>query len=251
MKALTTKLAKIGSELNEYVPKTGHNEHGNYDYVTEAKLASVVREKLFKAGIVAYPNVEHYEHTQFPGKKSIITTITGTFLIVDGDSGENLGVPFVGVGQDTGDKGVYKAITGAEKYLWMKLFLLPTGDDPEKSGPADTEPTEATVVEHKQNPPDVPEGAVLIERISKRKKGYGVKVDGEWLTIWDDPLAAKAEHLCKLQIPCVLETKAGAAKNDGGFWPATITGLHTDDYDHNEARWEDEHANNNDDEEVI
>ena len=81
-------------------------------------------------------------------------------------------------------------------------------------------PTEATVANHKKDPPTVPEGACLIERVSKRKKGYGVKIDGEWLTIWDDPLAAKAEHVCKLQIPCVLETNPGAEKKDkpGEFW---------------------------------
>ena len=33
---------------------------------------------------------------------------------------------------EVGDKGVYKAITGAVKYIFMKNFLIPTGDDPEK-----------------------------------------------------------------------------------------------------------------------
>ena len=43
----------------------------------------------------------------------------------------------VGCGNDrarngtVGDKGVYKAITGANKYLLFKLFQIETGDDPE------------------------------------------------------------------------------------------------------------------------
>src|SRR4029079_18402967 len=32
-----------------------------------------------------------------------------------------------GYGDDAGDKGVYKALTGAEKYLLMKTFLVSTG----------------------------------------------------------------------------------------------------------------------------
>lgn len=37
----------------------------------------------------------------------------------------------IGEGMDTGDKAIYKAITGAQKYVLMKTFLIPTGDDPE------------------------------------------------------------------------------------------------------------------------
>jgi len=37
----------------------------------------------------------------------------------------------VGQGADKGDKGVYKAITGAKKYFIANLFLIPTDDDPE------------------------------------------------------------------------------------------------------------------------
>jgi hypothetical protein len=34
-----------------------------------------------------------------------------------------------------GDKGLYKAITGANKYLLFKLFQIETGDDPETYDP--------------------------------------------------------------------------------------------------------------------
>jgi hypothetical protein len=37
----------------------------------------------------------------------------------------------IGEGQDAGDKGPYKAMTGAQKYALMKTFMIPTGDDPE------------------------------------------------------------------------------------------------------------------------
>src|SRR5574340_328981 len=45
----------------------------------------------------------------------------------------------IGEGQDRGDKATYKAMTGATKYALLKLFLIPTGDDPEKD--EDEQPT--------------------------------------------------------------------------------------------------------------
>lgn len=47
-----------------------------------------------------------------------------------------------GQGVDSGDKGIYKAITGANKYFIYKLLNLPTGDDPESGNQTDhkTEP---------------------------------------------------------------------------------------------------------------
>jgi hypothetical protein len=41
-------------------------------------------------------------------------------------------VPYSGPVRIRVDKGVYKALTGSEKYFLMKAFLIPTGDDPEK-----------------------------------------------------------------------------------------------------------------------
>ena len=38
---------------------------------------------------------------------------------------------FRGVGEDAGDKAIYKALTGALKYFYIQLLSLPTGDDPE------------------------------------------------------------------------------------------------------------------------
>jgi hypothetical protein len=67
-----------------------------------------------------------------------LTTVTvdGTWL--DGDTGESLPAQtFIGYGADTGDKGVYKAMTGCEKYMLMKTFLISTGDDPESDEKVD------------------------------------------------------------------------------------------------------------------
>ena len=44
-----------------------------------------------------------------------------------------------------GDKGLYKAITGANKYFLFKLFQIETGDDPERdTAPVAQEAPQAT-----------------------------------------------------------------------------------------------------------
>ena len=69
-----------------------------------------------------------------------ITTVTVDGTFIDGDTGEVMPIAtFVGTGADTGDKGVFKAMTGAEKYLLLKAFLISTGDDPEGDEKVDKE----------------------------------------------------------------------------------------------------------------
>ena len=197
------KLAEIGRELNERVPKTGHNDHANYDYVTEADLVALVREKLFSRNIVIYPAVTTCKHTQYTGKKSILTTVELLFRIEDGDSGDHLDLVFVGVGQDTGDKGIYKAITGAEKHLLMKLFLLPSGDDPEKTEPK-TEPKEATVddIMGKPDPAkastDWPTDVFGIHDMQEKKSGTSAK--GHKWTIWQIDLVNRMGDIVECDI---------------------------------------------------
>jgi hypothetical protein len=58
-----------------------------------------------------------------------------TFTWYDTETGESLVVEWAGSGSDKGDKGLYKAMTGAEKYVLLKTFLVPTGDDPEAEEP--------------------------------------------------------------------------------------------------------------------
>jgi hypothetical protein len=59
-----------------------------------------------------------------------IATLTVRFTATDGK--DKLEFTVIGEGQDRGDKATYKAMTGATKYALLKLFLIPTGDDPEK-----------------------------------------------------------------------------------------------------------------------
>lgn len=137
-KSLVLKLSKIMGELG-YVPKNGYNSFHKYAYVLEADLIDAVRGKLAENKIAMLTSVHEVttlEHGE-KGKESLLTTAKVTFSFIDAESGEQISVGGYGTGDDKGDKGLYKAITGAVKYGLMKNFLIPTGDDPERDEEVD------------------------------------------------------------------------------------------------------------------
>ena len=134
---LTVKLANILGEVGK-VPKSGHNDFHNYNYVTENDLVYAVRERLSLAGVFVFTSCEKQEvqiikDDSDPNriKQSVLTLVTLRHTFVDGETGERFSVMSQGQGSDVGDKGGYKAITGAMKYFIYKCFMIPTGDDPE------------------------------------------------------------------------------------------------------------------------
>lgn len=128
-KSLILKLARIMGEVNN-VEKNGVNSFHNYKYAMEQDMLVAVRKKLSDAGIFVTTSVRSVEIRETP-KDGFLTTIITDHLFTDGETGEQLTATSAGQGTDKGDKGVYKAITGATKYFISKNFLIPTGDDPE------------------------------------------------------------------------------------------------------------------------
>lgn len=132
---LIAKLAAIMGEMGN-VPKSGFNTAQKYAFVRESDVAERLSALLAAKNVFLHQTVlsqrmvELYQ-TQ-SGNTMYLTTVEMEFQWYDGDTGETLPpAKFVGTGADTGDKGVYKAMTGAEKYFLMKTFLVSTGDDPE------------------------------------------------------------------------------------------------------------------------
>lgn len=132
-KTLVKKLVKVMQQV-QYIQKRGHNKFHNYTYATEADVAEKVREVLAENNVIMIPNMlshEVMEKTNRQGNLEYIVTVNMEFTFMDGDSGEIITYHMSGQGQDAGDKGIYKAVTGAQKYALMKAFMIPTGDDPE------------------------------------------------------------------------------------------------------------------------
>ena len=115
-----------------YVRADARNDHFKYSYLSDEAVLGHVRGSMAKNGLMLIPcTVEHSTQS------SIITTTTSYTLAHT--SGEWMRVQVVAQGQDKADKGPYKAATGALKYALRQVFLIPTGDDPEKARAAEIE----------------------------------------------------------------------------------------------------------------
>lgn len=143
-KSLITKLCEVGASLT-YIQKRGNNTFHVYKYATEADIVSAIRLELYTRHVFLIPDVIETKReiierkTVKEGKEKITQTALTDMNIkwtwLDGDTGEILVSHMPGCGEDSGDKGTYKAITGSEKYLLLKTFLIPTFDDAEKLTP--------------------------------------------------------------------------------------------------------------------
>lgn len=136
---IAAKLLAVAKSVG-WVEKRGKNEAQKYDYVMAADIAAELRGKLYEQGVIVTascgtPTTKEYTSSQ--GKPMRITTVSVRWTFIDSESGEEISVSVPGEAMDSGDKAVYKAMTGSLKYAMMMNFLLPTGDDPEKDSASD------------------------------------------------------------------------------------------------------------------
>jgi len=127
---LAAKLAKIAGTLGN-IPKRGWNPNQRYKFAQETDLVAAIRPYLSAAGIlITFSQTDHeILARQNPDAKGLLTRVRLHWTVTDGK--ESIEGDMDGYGMDAGDKGIYKAITGAKKYTLMTLFLVDTGDDPE------------------------------------------------------------------------------------------------------------------------
>lgn len=138
-----------------FVQKAGKNEFHNYKYATEGDALAALRPHLIANELVIISDVvESFNPDEFGN-----TTVKVQYRIIH-SSGEEIVCHFVGCGNDRsskggiGDKGVYKALTGANKYFLLKTFQLETGDDPERD---DTSAGDFTPAPKRQAPRVTPQ----------------------------------------------------------------------------------------------
>ena len=133
--SIVNKMLEVMKKVG-YVQKDGKNEFHGYKYASEANLIRkgaqtlIGYPALIDAGLVLIPSVTSVTQDEYGN-----THVMMNFTLMD-DEGCMYTFSGAGSGNDrnkngVGDKGIYKAITGATKYALMKTFLLETGDDPE------------------------------------------------------------------------------------------------------------------------
>lgn len=102
-----------------------------YKAISEEKVTMAVRKALLEHGLVILPIDQ--EHT----KEGNLSTVNTRYKIIDIDTGQYETIASSGTGADTQDKGVGKAMTYAYKYLLLRTFAIPTGEDPDKTSSAE------------------------------------------------------------------------------------------------------------------
>lgn len=112
----------------ESVQKENKKVNNQYTFVSHDAVAAALHRPMAKHGIVMIPTIA--ELVQDGNRTSVKMEIS----FVNADNGDDrINVVSYGYGIDPQDKGIGKAVSYAVKYALLKLFVLETGDDVERS----------------------------------------------------------------------------------------------------------------------
>ncbi|MEE9452678.1 MAG: ERF family protein [Gammaproteobacteria bacterium] len=190
LKNLAQKMIRISEEV-QYLQKQGRNQFHKYNYVTDSDVISACSKAMQKHQVFMLSSVLKRECNPYEtrgNKNAFLVSVQLRVTFIDVDSGESLSSIFYGDGSDSDDKGIYKAITGAQKYALMKTFLVATGDDPEKE--AACLHAGAT-----QSPSNHFDKDKLIQELTEQAHKGSVAFRAAWKTLSQDKRAALHDHI--------------------------------------------------------
>lgn len=113
----------------EYLGKDGQIDFGKTKYkaISEEKVTTMVRKELIKHKLVVFPIEQSRERI------GTLTSVDIKYKMVNAENPEEyIILASSGEGADSQDKGVGKAMTYAYKYMLLRTFGIPTGEDPDK-----------------------------------------------------------------------------------------------------------------------
>lgn len=142
MENIYQKISKIMQQV-KYLQKDDDVSTGkasSYKAITEEKVTTEVRKAMIENGVVIIPIEITHSRTdevlkdQYGNEKvSRLTTADCKYRIQNiEDKDDYIIASSSGTGVDTQDKGIGKALTYAYKYLLLRAFAIPTGEDPDK-----------------------------------------------------------------------------------------------------------------------
>ena len=129
----------------EYLAKDDKVEFGQTKYkaISEEKVTTAVRNELIKQGIVIIPIMQEATVTELVRTEKSVNQradVHTKYRIQNVDDlNDYIEVESNGSGVDTQDKAVGKAMTYAYKYMLLRTFAIPTGEDPDKISSAETD----------------------------------------------------------------------------------------------------------------
>ena len=138
---LTAAICCVMADVR-YVLQTGRNDFHRYSYASDADLLRELQPAMARHGLSMVPKVVQsstVEHSpDRKGKPQWRTDLVVEYTLSHvGGASRQVMAP--GCGIDGEDKGAYKAMTGALKYALRHTFMVPTGDDAERSMPESNE----------------------------------------------------------------------------------------------------------------
>ena len=129
----------------EYLTKDDKVSFGttNYKAISEEKVTTSVRKELVSVGIVIAPieqtmNVTELMRTDKSVNQRADVNVKYRIQNIE-DVNDYIIVSSSGSGVDTQDKAIGKAMTYAYKYMLLRTFAIPTGEDPDKISSAETD----------------------------------------------------------------------------------------------------------------
>lgn len=200
---LYKKIAAVTAAISR-IPKNGKNTFHNYRYATESDITDGLRDLLQEHGLAFLPPSviawERSETTKKNGERGDdLTRVQLQFGLACTETGEVFTSAFWGEGQDGGDKGFYKAYTGAVKYFLMKTFLIATGDDPEQDqqpGGQQRQAQPRQVAPANGKKPPSREGLVArLAELAAEAQALGIEVDASPTGRTDAELIAAGQKL--------------------------------------------------------
>ena len=139
----------LARKASEAVEKRGHSSDGNFDFARFEDVLAEASRQLEKRDILVIPRM--VEEDLLIGKEGVIGKAVIEYEVVDTKTDESLTVRWAGTGYDRpGDKALFKATTGTEKYFLARLLGIPFGTDPEedtRSRPTASSPSESAEAE--------------------------------------------------------------------------------------------------------
>lgn len=129
----------------EYLTKDDKVEFGTTKYkaISEEKVTTAVRKELVNLGIVIAPieqtmNVTELIRTDKSVNQRADVNVKYRVQNIE-NTDDYIIVSSSGSGVDTQDKAIGKAMTYAYKYMLLRTFAIPTGEDPDKISSAETD----------------------------------------------------------------------------------------------------------------
>lgn len=113
----------------------GQTGAAKYNYVSGAKLLSVIRPVMDQVGLMLTQEVVGIENTPIEYQTSkgvkteMFTSVHLRFTWIDTEDGSSLSNDFFANGMNAWDKGLGSALTYGERYYLMKTFHIATDED--------------------------------------------------------------------------------------------------------------------------